>query len=221
MIWSAKVRNDAMKRNLKVILGLSVMLFGILMIKYHKLDAEWFGTPVVVFGLLSAGIIGFALTRFKWFKKPRNGFSKKMMIALVVAIVLAPVLGVFFTEPLERGGNLTQSDVTFGRYDYQRSRMGGWYYLYIVDSDLFSSSDSGNSNVATSSSSIHLDDDAAEGLAYLFLILLVVILVVASAFIPHFWVVAMMILICITGLIALREGRVWEYNEKNPHWWRD
>lgn len=211
-----------MRRNLKVILGLSVMLFGILMIKYHKLDAEWFGTPVVVFGLLSAGIIGFALTRFKWFKKPRNGFSKKMMIVLVVAIVLAPVLGVFFTEPLERGGNLTQSDVTFGRYDYQRSRMGGWYYLYIVDSDLFSSSGSHSSTVVTtSSSSVHLDDDAAEGLAYLFLILLVVILVVASAFIPHFWVVAMMILICITGLIALREGRVREYNEKNPHWWSD
>lgn len=188
----------------------------VLVVKFQKIDAMWGPVSVVLIGIIVAALVAFVLTRFEWYQEPYDSARTLLLGVLVVGFILTAFLGVYFTEPIESGGTLTQSQVdSRGRqaYDYGASRTGHWYFLNFGGGTSSSSSSSSGS----SSSKIDLDD-GGEALAYLFIILLVVALVIASAIVPHFWIVALLTITVLMAMVAWRETKVGTVRHRHYTW---
>lgn len=187
---------------------------------WHKLasDSHWWGVPIwiiaaAVFGLTL--VVGYILPTFS---DPQEETPTWFVIGLVAGILLCTFLGVYFTEPLERGGEsrqeMAQAQATpRPAYDYGRSRSGGWVFLHFGSSGSSSGSSSSSGGSSSSGSSSSKD---AEGICFLFVLLAIVLLIVGSAFIPHLWVVAVAFFAAIAILLAVRETKL-EQNRAN-HW---
>lgn len=182
-----------------------VLTWLLLMTEYHKWGAEWWGVNILIYSVVIVPLIVWGLSRMYWFQSRYRETSWKMFMIPAVAFVLCALLGIYFTEPIEVGGEMTRADRNSADYDYDygHSRSGGFYYYY------FGGSSSASSNSSSSDWDFDSDMDG-EGMAYLILILLVILIILASAFVPHFWVLATLTCLAIMGLMVWRDSNLKE-----------
>lgn len=168
-----------------------------LIFKYDKwTHTLFFGLSAVVIGLIVSCIMAWIFLSTTWFQERYWDTPFWWYGLVIVGILFAAGLGIYFTEPVEYGGP-TQWDMDArGRpYHYEGTR--------IHASPLFYSSSSNSSGSSFGSGfSFDCDEDACIGII---IIAIVVILVIASATTPHFWVAATIILCTLLLIISIRE----------------
>jgi hypothetical protein len=166
----------------------AIMLSGIL-IWYRKWEASW--GPVNIF-VVSAVMVAIALVvgiRSQWFQVRRRRTRWWAFLIPLAGLILSVGLGLYSTEPKE-----------FGR----QTRTNG----FPSEADRWSANRASQITILGIEIGDNLDMDIdcdGEECLLLLLILVAIVCVVASAFIPHFWVLAGHLLLTIMALIALRE----------------
>lgn len=174
---------------------------------WHKFnfDHRWLNIQIIIWAVV-LGVVTFGVGYFwEWFRDPSTVTRRWMVLIPLTGMLLCILAGIYFTEPIEYGGELTLANQA--RYDWGHSRVGNWYYINFGSSDYSGSGDS---------SSFDLDSDDGEGLILLLLIVLVIILVIASAVVPHAWVVTGAILLAIALLFVMRAMQPIE--RRGLHW---
>ena len=165
----------------------------VLYLYYDKFNAEWFGINVIYVSAMAAFLTGIVIVRFRWFQNRFLSTPMKMYIILIGGFLLSTFLGIYLTEPVSRV-NMSDEEVQF--YQYSRSRAGGYYLYYFGDTvDL-------GANIAADVADTDLDGEAV---VILFLTVLVLVLIFASAVIPHFWVLAGVVLITVMGTLLYKD----------------
>ena len=196
-----------------VFLGTACILFT----SYDKWACEWifFGwmhiSPIWT-GAVIAALVVFGLHRIKWFTKKLEESPKTIVWTLVIGFVLSMFLGIYFTEPISDGKTahqLAQEQSAKTEYVYTNTRAGYWYSSTFIHTG-GSSSGSGFSFPSSTSSS----KDSGKAIAILFLVVVVILLVAGSAFLPHFWVAALIVLVFLMIDIAARE---WDVERQAEH----
>lgn len=170
---------------LAVLLGHIVTLF-----LFRKWQAAWGGFLNVV-GV--AAIAGFVMAyigiRTHWFQVRKVRLSWSIYLIPLGAYALSAILGIYFAEPkVQNVRELPINQRADYAYTWGQTR-GSEFYM----SDGFSIGEIGG---------FDCDDEAC---LVLILVVIAIICVVASATIPHFWVVATTILWTIMLLITTRE----------------
>ena len=177
---------------------------------FRKIEAYWGPIPVTLIAVVCALCVAAALLMTDWYKERYWRTGAKWIWAIVIGFVLSFWLGVFFTEPLEYGAMSRNDKVAATSHqssseqpaanDYSRSRTGTFYY-----SNWYSSGGTSNSSSSSGGGSFKCSGKSCEGIAYALLIALVLILIIASAVIPHFWVVACLLLLTVIWILFIRE----------------
>ncbi len=175
---------------------LSITVFTLLgligaVILYRKWGIAWGGClNVVVVAVLAGFLVGLVGLSTKWYRIRKQRLSWGIFLIPLVAFGLCAFLGIYFAEPrIETGRDLPVSQGTDYRYVNSATRIGdtgGQGVLSIMDGGM----------------SFDCDD---EGCLILILVVVALACIAASAFIPHFWVVATTILWVIMLLITVRE----------------
>lgn len=171
---------------------------------WHKFnpDHHWLNIQIIVWAVV-LGVVTVGIGYFlDWFRNPPTITRRWMVFIPLAGILLCIMAGVYFTEPIEYGGEVTLASQT--RYNWRQSRVGNWYYINFGSSGGSETSDDSTSG---GSSSFDFDSDDGEGLVFLVLIVLVIILIVASAVVPHAWVVTGAILLAIALLFVIRAAQ--------------
>lgn len=158
---------------------------------FRKWQAVWFdGLNVVAV----AAIVGFAVAllgiSMRWFQERKCRLSWWVFLIPFLAYGLSAILGVHFTEP--RVENLRSLPVNQG---------SGYEYVWAASR---TGQDAAMGGVQFLGDGMDLDCDD-EACFVLILVVIAIACVIASAAIPHFWVVATTILWVIMLLISLRE----------------
>ena len=170
---------------------------------YHKWDAAWGTFPVFLCALIGSALTWWALGHLYWFAHSHYEAGLRMVLLPAVGIVFCLFSGIKLTEPKAQDAWVTdESGAQAYEYNYARTPMGARYYHWRsinVDEPDIESGDS---------SDIDLGDDGGEAIAYLLLVVLVLVVVVASAFVPHFWVFAGLVLVTVMLRVAWREYQV-------------
>lgn len=172
--------------------GMAIICLGtelFLLDYFQKWNAAWGPFNVVFLGILAALIASYKVFRSKWFQYRRQRTPQRVTWLLLAGFILCTGMGVYFSEPIQYG-SLQRSQqialVSSGQY-YQASRAS---QFDIFSGDNFTDID------------VDCDDD----LCLVILVAAVVIAcIVASAFIPHFWVLATILMSTLICLVALRE----------------
>jgi hypothetical protein len=158
---------------------------------YRKWEASWLGgLSVVLVAVLAGFLIGYAGVKSEWFQVRKKRFSWWIFLIPLIAYAISGLVGIYFVEPEVR----SVEDLPIyqpASYQYTPSqaridRIEGRGMMNIMDGAM----------------DIDCDD---EGCLVLILVVIAVICVVASACIPHFWVVATTVLWVIMLLISTRE----------------
>lgn len=159
------------------------------LLNYNKLSphCHWFGINIFIYSIVAILVVIIIFSRLEWFRQRYGSTSGRMFVIAVAGFVLSILMGIVFTEPQEISG--------YG-YDYSQTR-SGYYYYYFGDILGYSAD--------FDAPDVDLGDDNGEAIAILLLVILVVILIVASAFVPHFWVLAGAVLLGVMAMITYRE----------------
>lgn len=178
-------------RAMVIITALAAGVELVLLVVYHKWDAAWGSTSVLfvsVVAVLCAVLLG---TRNKWYLNRNYTTPKWVFLIPLAGFALSALLGTYYTEPV--------SPAQGAQYDYSQTRASGsgWHGTYF-----FTNSSSDNSGVSVPKCS-----GKGCGYAYLllFLILIVLLCIVGSATIPHFWVLATLLMLTFMVIIILHE----------------
>jgi hypothetical protein len=158
---------------------------------YRKWQATWMGCLNVVFAAVLAGFgIGFIGLGTRWFQDRRQRFSWWVFLLPLLFFALSAFLGIYYAEPQIRAvRDLPVNQNASYQYEASSSRinqMDGQGTFYILDGAM----------------ELDCDDEAC---LVLILVVIGIACIAASAFIPHFWVVATTILWVIMLLITTRE----------------
>jgi hypothetical protein len=158
---------------------------------YRKWQAIWMGAINVVF---VAGLVGLVTVivgvKSKWFQNRRRRLSWGIFLIPFMFYGISAFLGIFFMEPKigsARGFPINQGSTY--RYASAETRSN---QLNLLDT------------VSIGDGGINVDCDD-EGCLVIILVIIGILCVIASAVIPHFWVVATTILWVIMALVAMRE----------------
>lgn len=121
-----------------------------------------------------------------------------------IGMVFCVLAGIYFTEPQADAGKTVATKSSSG---YQESRVARWYRGYRAQSDVVvvDNRQSGSSS-SGSGSSVDLDE-GGEALALLLLIMLVLAAILASAVVPHFWMLGSVFCVTALVMIAVREEK--------------
>lgn len=184
--------------------------------EYHKWDAQWGSISVFVPASILALFVGWWISRGSWFIEKDGPTRRRFMIVPMVGFILCAASGIYFTEPVERGGSVTRSGSTVSReatissgdrrsseyaYNYGRSRAGSTY-LWASLFDL----GSGAGDFVDGAG------DLDEGCLLLLLVLLVIMLIIGSVVVPHFWILSTFLLVVVMAMVTFREWRLVEHN---------
>ena len=173
-----------------------------LIFKYDKWSHTLFlNIPAFIIGLILGAILAWVFIGTSWFQSRQYATPTWWYGIVVIGLLLAPTLGIYFTEPVEYGGPTQwQMDARGRSYDYTQTRM---YNTYYVGNSL---SNRSAYNSSSSYSGFDFDFDCDEDLCIgLIIIVIVVVLVIASATTPHFWVTAIIMLSVLLLVISIRE----------------
>jgi|GEM_PF-2799532 len=175
---------------------LLIMFSFYLIFKYDKWSHTLFlNIPAFTIGLIMGGILAWVFIGTSWFQLRHYETPTWWYGIVVIGLLLAPALGIYYTEPVEYGGPTQwEMDARGQTYDYSRTRSYTNYYI--------GSSASNSSSSSYSGFDFDCDEDVCIGII---IVVIVVVLVIASATTPHFWVTAIMILSVLLLMISIRE----------------
>ncbi len=164
-----------------------------LLLRYRKVEASWGPINVLLAALIVVVVTLFLSLRSDWFQFRRHRLAPTYFIVPTIGWLICCTIGVLYAEPAEYGGR-SQMDrtQTVELEGSQRSPGPGANYA------LFRAGDMAGDVL------FNLDCDD-EGCLLVLLIVVVAVSVLASAAIPHFWVVATLLLLTLMALITLRE----------------
>jgi hypothetical protein len=158
---------------------------------FRKWDAYWLRSVSVVFVAVLAGFfVAIAGTRSKWFQIRKRRLSWWIFLIPFFFYGLSTFLGIFFVEP--RISNARDLPIS-QRSEYQYS----WSSTRNSQLSLFDTI-----SIMDGGVDVGCDDEAC---LVILLIIIGILCVIASAVIPHFWVVATTILWVVMALVAMRE----------------
>jgi len=163
-----------------------------LIVEFRKWNAEWFGVSVLLISTFVVVVTAVLCFRSGWFQDRHYRLSEAIYLIPTVGFIVCVLLGAFYAEPKQFGELSPMEKDKLARSDQYYGSSRGSQVFYYMGSD------------STSGSSIDFDCDGDECLGLL-LILIVVICIVASALIPHFWILATMMLLTIMFMVAIRE----------------
>jgi hypothetical protein len=158
---------------------------------FRKWRAFWFGEfSVITVAAIVAFVVGLIGISMRWFQERKCRLSWWIFLIPFIAYGLSALLGVRYTEPRVEGARgLPINQGSSYEYAWAATRTG---------------QDATMEGVRFIGDGMDIDCDD-EACLVLILIAIGIACVVASATIPHFWVVATTILWVIMFLIALRE----------------
>ena len=164
-----------------------------LLLWYEKIYAAWGPFNVLLIALLVVGLASFWSFRSDWFQIRRSRLTTRVFWIPAVGWLICSLIGVTFEEPKEYGGRsqLERSQAVISE-ENQMPTSPRSSYIFFRTADM----------AGDAIGSFDCDD---EGCLVVLLIIIVAVSVLASATIPHFWVVATMLLLTLMGVIALRE----------------
>lgn len=181
------------------------VVFFALLFMYDKFKAQWFGIPVWALSLVGALVVWFGLYTSGWFNRRRKVTPWILMVIALLGIGSCLALGIHFTEPVGR-------EAISRGYQYEETRTGSSVYYYR--SYFFGGGQSYSSDSDFDAPDIDVDDDMAEVIIVIALIAAIIVLLTLSAFVPHFWVFAVTVLLAWQAMFALREF-LREYEQNN------
>jgi hypothetical protein len=163
-----------------------------LLFKFQKWTATWWGgVPVIIIAVVCIGAIAYGGLTMNWFQNRVRRTYWWVFALFFVGWICSAYIGTHNTEPIEFGAwsRLERQDYN---YAWNLTRAGS--SSFVPDITLPS-----------------CDGDAC-GAVVLFIVIVIVVVVciAASAFIPHFWVVATCMLLTAMALVTLREWLVVE-----------
>jgi hypothetical protein len=158
---------------------------------YRKWQAQWAGSlNVVLVAVLAGFAIGFVGLTTKWFQDRRQRFSWWVFLLPLGFFALSAYLGIYYVEPQIKSVG-----------DFPINRSANYQYA-TPDARINQIDGRGAFDIMDGTLELDCDD---EGCLVLILVVIGIACVAASAFIPHFWVVATTILWVLMLLIATRE----------------
>lgn len=174
-----------------MVLATIITAIGLLgtLVWYKKWEASW--GPVNIF-VVSAAMIAITLVvgiRSQWFQRRRQRTSWWAFLIPFAGLILSVALGLYSTEPREFGGQTRTNGYPSEADRWSAARASQITFMGLdIGDDLL----------------MGIDCDG-EACLLLLLVLIAIVCVAASAFIPHFWVLAGHLLLTIMALIVLRE----------------
>ncbi len=180
------------------------------LISRNKLTADWYGFNVFLVSILVAGLVVWLTSRTPWFQDKSFETPWWVFVIPLGAIVIATSLGLYYTEPIEFGGDTPAQIAQRGQeYNYDQTRAGRSSSWININTYRGSSS--------SGSSDFDFDCDG-KGCAYAILLVLLIVvvlmLIIGSAMIPHFWVFAGILFLAFMFMIAVHNLRY------NPSFYR-
>lgn len=160
---------------------------------FEKIYASWGPFNVLMIALLTIALAFVLSIRSDWFQMRKNRLSKRVYWIPAIGWLICILIGVRFAEPREYGGlsQLERSQSGISEQNPGSTRSGNSYVFWTT-------ADFASEVIAD----FDCDDEAC---LVVLLVLVVAVVVLASATIPHFWVVATMLMLTLMGVIALRE----------------
>jgi len=159
---------------------------------YEKIYASWGPFNVLLVALLVVALTAVWSVRSGWFQIRKERLSARIFWIPTVGWLICMFIGTRFAEPLEYGGRsqLERSQAVVEEGGQVSSPQRSYVFWRTADM------------AGEVIADFDCDD---EGCLVMILVAIVVVSVVASATIPHFWVVATMLLLTLMGVITLRE----------------
>lgn len=171
---------------------------------YHKWAATWGPAPVLLCALTAGAAAFWGVGKLGFF----TGYHLPDVPGVMVGIIVAGLImctwggGLYFTEPVQDPDWQTNHHVEAPphsgdryHYFYGGSRAGSWYYASDFD---FGNGDSG------SGTDVDADIDG-EGLLVLVFIVLLLVLIIGSFVVPHFWILAGMVVLALLVRFTLHQ----------------
>ncbi len=164
-----------------------------LLLWYRKVDAAWGPINVLLAALIVVVVTLILSLRADWFQYRRYRLAPIFYIVPAIGWLICCAIGVLYAEPAEYGGRSQMERAQVVETgETQRSPQPGAKYVFFRAGDM------------AGDVLFNLDCDD-EGCLLVLLIVVVAVSVLASAAIPHFWVVATLLLLTLMALITLRE----------------
>jgi phosphatidylserine synthase len=193
-----------------------------LIFAYDKWFSAWGIFNVVVVAVVASAFSCFMITQTEWFQDQDFHTPLRIFLVLTVAFVLCAWVGIFMTEPMEFGGQTAYQSATGTpvqeqntttavssqkkEYDFTHTRA----HVYFFNTGGSTTSTSSGSSISAPKCS----GKGCDGYALLLVILLAFVLIICSALIPHFWVLACILLLSIMFTFALHELRVMNHGRR-------
>lgn len=160
---------------------------------YSKQEASWGPVNVLLVALVVVVTALVLSLRANWFQLRRRRLSPYIFAIPTIGWLICMLVGVRFAEPIEWGGPTPLQRSQAARLENQRSPSGVGATHLAYDT------------VEIAGGAVTSLDCDGEGCLVVLLIAVVLMSVLASATIPHFWVVATMLLLTLMAVITLRE----------------
>jgi hypothetical protein len=164
-----------------------------LLLWYEKIYATWGPLNVMLVALLVVGLTLLYSFRSRWFQIRTRRLAPHIYWIPAAGWLVCILIGARIAEPQEFGGRSQierSQEIDVAGNPGPAQRVGSYFFLRTVD-------------VATDAIvSFDCDDDAC---LVVLLVAVVALSIFASATVPHFWVVATLLLLTLMGVIALRE----------------
>ncbi|CAN5211969.1 hypothetical protein BH09PAT2_BH09PAT2_04530 [soil metagenome] len=189
--------------------GLTAVSLFYMIARHNKWGATWHGFNVILITIFICVCIAILIASAGWYQDQSFRIPMRFFWASLMGMIICVMLGIYMTEPMERGGPTAYQSDTGARqtqtqqYDYTQTRA---HYYYINTWSGTSARSSGSSVSAPKCSG-----KGCNAYAFLLLILLVLALIICSALIAHFWVLAGSLLVTIMVMYTIHEIRVMDY----------
>ena len=158
---------------------------------FRKWQSYWMGSINVVFvGALVGFATALAGVKTKWFQNRWRRFSWWVFLIPFIFYGFSAFLGIYFAEPkIERARGFPINQSSNYQYSWTETRSNQLTFFDTI-------------SIVDGGVDVGCDDEVC---LVILLVIIGVLCVIASAAIPHFWVVATSILWVIMALIAMRE----------------
>ncbi len=160
---------------------------------FGKIYASWGPFNVLFVALLVVALTLVWSIRSDWFQNRKQRLSARIFWIPAAGWLICILLGSLYAEPREYGGRSQLERSQAAALDGNpNSRGSGNSYVFLRTADM----------AGEAIADFDCDDEAC---LVVLLLVVVVVSILATATIPHFWVVATMLLLTFMGVIALRE----------------
>lgn len=170
-----------------------------LIFKYQKWLATWWGgVPVIIIAVVCIAIVLYGGVTMNWFQNRQQRTRWWVFALFFIGWAVSAWVGTYYSEPIEfietaRGtetNQISQTPSTNYNTGYRYTRASNWDLAGFDGVSLGSDCEG---------------DDCGAVLLFIVIVVIVVICIIASATIPHFWLVATCLLLSAMVLVTLRE----------------